>query len=253
MFFVAYVLHISLPWAIYVPLELIDTCRIGYEEQKEWYFFSHKDKKYPTVQELTGPRWPGFGRPPDEIKQYTIDRNLSEEGWVVCRAFKKRIITQTKSSMLGWDSAYYYQDEPIGVYEITKHKPLNCPAKHLVCKQETDAATETLNLVEYPGQFVQLPELGSPSLMPIKTTSSIAEMRASNEDDYIKEYCKSKNIVDWRDLDRFVASQLSNGDAEYEGKRVSSFEELLKCGGEGEKLNDAISSDCDSGICIFNK
>ncbi|KAG0488543.1 hypothetical protein HPP92_007354 [Vanilla planifolia] len=25
-----------------------ERCRIGYEEQTEWYFFSHKDKKYPT-------------------------------------------------------------------------------------------------------------------------------------------------------------------------------------------------------------
>lgn len=25
-----------------------EICRIGYEEQTEWYFFSHKDKKYPT-------------------------------------------------------------------------------------------------------------------------------------------------------------------------------------------------------------
>jgi hypothetical protein len=25
-----------------------EICRIGTEEQNEWYFFSHKDKKYPT-------------------------------------------------------------------------------------------------------------------------------------------------------------------------------------------------------------
>ena len=25
-----------------------DLCKIGSEEQQEWYFFSHKDKKYPT-------------------------------------------------------------------------------------------------------------------------------------------------------------------------------------------------------------
>lgn len=24
------------------------SCKLGYEEQNEWYFFSHKDKKYPT-------------------------------------------------------------------------------------------------------------------------------------------------------------------------------------------------------------
>lgn len=26
----------------------IELCRIGTEEQTDWYFFSHKDKKYPT-------------------------------------------------------------------------------------------------------------------------------------------------------------------------------------------------------------
>ncbi|PKA57357.1 NAC domain-containing protein 7 [Apostasia shenzhenica] len=30
------------------PWELQDRCNLGYEEQKEWYFFSHKDKKYPS-------------------------------------------------------------------------------------------------------------------------------------------------------------------------------------------------------------
>ena len=25
-----------------------DKCKIGMEEQNDWYFFSHKDKKYPT-------------------------------------------------------------------------------------------------------------------------------------------------------------------------------------------------------------
>jgi hypothetical protein len=28
--------------------EFKELCRIGTEEQNEWYFFSHKDKKYPT-------------------------------------------------------------------------------------------------------------------------------------------------------------------------------------------------------------
>lgn len=29
-------------------LNYTELCRIGAEEQNEWYFFSHKDKKYPT-------------------------------------------------------------------------------------------------------------------------------------------------------------------------------------------------------------
>ncbi|XP_073126672.1 NAC domain-containing protein 37-like [Henckelia pumila] len=283
------------------PWDLQDKCRIGYEEQKEWYFFSHKDKKYPTGTRTNRATMAGFwkatgrdkavydkskligmrktlvfykGRAPNGHKtdwimhEYRLESDENglpqAKGWVVCRAFKKRIITQTKSSISGWDSAYYYQHEPIGVSkimgsmdQIPKHKPSNHLAENSVCKQETDAAAETLNLVEYSDQFVQLPELDSPPLLPVKKPSSATEKPASNEDDnddYIKEYCKSKNVMDWRDLDRFVASQLSHGDAEYESdRRVSSFEELLTCGEEGSKLNDAILSDCDIGICIFNK
>jgi len=31
-----------------VDILVSELCRIGTEEQNEWYFFSHKDKKYPT-------------------------------------------------------------------------------------------------------------------------------------------------------------------------------------------------------------
>ncbi|RDX74471.1 NAC domain-containing protein 30, partial [Mucuna pruriens] len=30
------------------PWDIQDRCKLGYEQQNEWYFFSHKDKKYPT-------------------------------------------------------------------------------------------------------------------------------------------------------------------------------------------------------------
>ncbi|TQE12778.1 hypothetical protein C1H46_001651 [Malus baccata] len=30
------------------PWDLEDLCKIGSGDQNEWYFFSHKDKKYPT-------------------------------------------------------------------------------------------------------------------------------------------------------------------------------------------------------------
>lgn len=32
----------------YFYLILSELCKIGTEEQSDWYFFSHKDKKYPT-------------------------------------------------------------------------------------------------------------------------------------------------------------------------------------------------------------
>lgn len=37
-----------------------ERCRIGYEEQNEWYFFSHKDKKYPTGTRTNRATMAGF-------------------------------------------------------------------------------------------------------------------------------------------------------------------------------------------------
>ncbi|MBA0804695.1 hypothetical protein Gohar_004264 [Gossypium harknessii] len=42
------------------PWDLQERCRIGYEEQKEWYFFSHKDKKYPTGTRTNRATMAGF-------------------------------------------------------------------------------------------------------------------------------------------------------------------------------------------------
>ena len=41
-------------------LSLAERCRIGYEEQNEWYFFSHKDKKYPTGTRTNRATMAGF-------------------------------------------------------------------------------------------------------------------------------------------------------------------------------------------------
>lgn len=39
---------------------LTDKCGIGYEEQKEWYFFSRKYKKYPTGTKTNRATMAGF-------------------------------------------------------------------------------------------------------------------------------------------------------------------------------------------------
>lgn len=39
---------------------ITEKCRIGYEERNEWYFFSHKDKKYPTGTRTNRATMAGF-------------------------------------------------------------------------------------------------------------------------------------------------------------------------------------------------
>ncbi|KAK1409201.1 hypothetical protein QVD17_35726 [Tagetes erecta] len=111
------------------PWDLQELCRLGTEEQNDWYFFSHKDKKYPTGSRTNRATVAGFwkatgrdkaiysknelvgmrktlvfykGRAPNGLKsdwimhEYRLetDENATTtqaKGWVVCRVFKKRL------------------------------------------------------------------------------------------------------------------------------------------------------------------
>ncbi|XP_075098236.1 protein SOMBRERO-like isoform X1 [Nicotiana tabacum] len=125
------------------PWDLKEICRIGSGPQNEWYFFSHKDKKYPTGTRTNRATTAGFwkatgrdkaiylsnskrigmrktlvfytGRAPHGQKtdwimhEYRLDDNtaevepLQEDGWVVCRVFKKKNYTRGFQHELGED------------------------------------------------------------------------------------------------------------------------------------------------------
>ncbi|KAJ6989856.1 NAC domain-containing protein 37 isoform X2 [Populus alba] len=295
------------------PWDLQERCRIGYEEQNEWYFFSHKDKKYPTGTRTNRATMAGFwkatgrdksvydktkligmrktlvfykGRAPNGQKtdwimhEYRLESDENgppqEEGWVVCRAFKKRTTGQNKS-IEGWDSSYFYE-ESSGVSSVVDpmdyitRQPQNFLAQNFLCKQEIEG--DNLSFM-HSENFVQLPQLESPSLPLIKRPSSsvslISENNNSNKEVEEQNRMLSNNstqkVTDWRALDKFVASQLSQEDT-YDGDGVSSFvgaennssdmSSLLLQSGRDEgnnKFNGFLSSspDCDIGICIFEK
>ncbi|CAN6480425.1 unnamed protein product [Victoria cruziana] len=135
------------------PWDIQEKCRIGSTPQSDWYFFSHKDKKYPTGTRTNRATAAGFwkatgrdkviyssskriglrktlvfyrGRAPHGQKtdwimhEYRLDDHLDssvqsnagvglgsegtqEEGWVVCRVFKKKNLHQKR------------EESPVGV------------------------------------------------------------------------------------------------------------------------------------------
>ncbi|KAK8674107.1 hypothetical protein V6N13_112405 [Hibiscus sabdariffa] len=321
------------------PWDLRDRCRIGYEEQKDWYFFSHKDKKYPTGTRTNRATMAGFwkatgrdkavydnkskligmrktlvfyqGRAPNGQKtdwimhEYRLESDhneppqpqastftimiLKEEGWVVCRAFKKRSTGgQAKSIGGGWDSSHFY-DEPSGLSSVVDPMEYmsSQPQSFLsLCKQETATEADNLNNFVYSDQFIELPPLESPSLPLMNKPSTISLISENNNINYEEEgeeedqkrMCNSsitKKATDWRTLDKFVASQLSHedrydngGDQQGPGAAsISSFDAnscsnsdmalllLQSSREEGNKLKELLSwsSDCDIGICMFDK
>ncbi|KAH1266907.1 NAC domain-containing protein 37 [Glycine max] len=299
------------------PWDLQERCRIGYDEQNEWYFFSHKDKKYPTGTRTNRATMAGFwkatgrdkavyerakligmrktlvfykGRAPNGQKsdwimhEYRLESDengppqasIYEEGWVVCRAFKKKTTGQTKTiNIEGWDSSYFYEEASgastvVDPIELISRQSQSFVAQNFMCKQELEADNLSCMLQD---PFVQLPQLESPSLPLVKRPSTVSLVSDNNEDEDIQNRLLSNNnntkkvTTDWRALDKFVASQLSQEVDTHESNGVpSSFQPhddnhdmalllLQSSRDEGNRLSPFLntSSDCDIGICVFEK
>ncbi|XAR62663.1 hypothetical protein NMG60_11017509 [Bertholletia excelsa] len=184
------------------PWDIQDRCRLGYEEQNEWYFFSHKDKKYPTGTRTNRATAAGFwkatgrdkaviskdriigmrktlvfykGRAPNGWKtdwimhEYRLQASQyappQEEGWVVCRAFKKPSPNQ--------NHAYPVRNNyPIANFKHAQPSCLDIGVSNPMVYHYPDAGhampfpQQTLHEFDSEGDVFsnQLPQLDSPSL-----------------------------------------------------------------------------------------
>ncbi|KAI4386801.1 hypothetical protein MLD38_004702 [Melastoma candidum] len=153
------------------------------------------------------------------IEPWDLKETCREEGWVVCRAFKKRTTTPTKTARSWLDKGSYFNDEPsstsstINPRECISTRPTQqeyLPSQ-LMCKQEvvTDraSAADDLSFFNDPDDyFLHMPHLEGPSMPLIKSKAA-----RSNVD----SHCRN-TATDWRALDKFVASQLSQEEKLYE-------------------------------------
>ncbi|XP_072957697.1 NAC domain-containing protein 7-like [Typha angustifolia] len=247
------------------PWDLQELCRIGTEEQNEWYFFSHKDKKYPTGTRTNRATTAGFwkatgrdkpiyaksslvgmrktlvfykGRAPNGQKsdwimhEYRLETNengtTQEEGWVVCRAFKKRVTSVTRMSEQA--SPSWYDDRVAFMPDLDsptqlRHQPDITFHNHLYsCKPEL----ELHHLLPHES-FLQLPQLESPKLPSFINQTAVLHSSAITQEEatqpghqvQIISVCANggnieqwqDQVTDWRVLDKFVASQLSHDNA----------------------------------------
>ncbi|XP_062213611.1 NAC domain-containing protein 37-like [Phragmites australis] len=238
------------------PWDLQEHCGIGYEEQNEWYFFSYKDRKYPTGTRTNRATMAGFwkatgrdkavldksrligmrktlvfykGRAPNGQKtdwimhEYRLETDENappqEEGWVVCRAFKKRTAYPARSMALTWDSSYSYREPNVIAQEAAFVDPnaayaqIRRPSKSARFKQEAELDGAAAFL-QYSSHLVELPQLESPSA-PLALNASQASAEEEDDDAGGRRGKKARAdevATDWRELDKFVASQLSTAE-----------------------------------------
>lgn len=154
---------------------------------------------------------------------------LQEEGWVVCRAFKKRIPTIRRMGEHG--SPCWYDDQSPFMPDLeSPNQSLNptdlASYHHLpyACKKELDLHFQLpqehlvqLTLLENPKLLLAPFGLDMNQSTGLQSSSSLTQEqnlqslmfgRHSNHEHEVVD-----QVTDWRVLDKFVASQLSQGDA----------------------------------------
>ncbi|URE20815.1 No apical meristem (NAM) protein, partial [Musa troglodytarum] len=215
-----------------------EICRIGAEEQNEWYFFSHKDKKYPTGTRTNRATTAGFwkatgrdkpiyskhrlvgmrktlvyykGRAPNGQKsdwimhEYRLETSENgppqEEGWVVCRVFKKRVPTARKAS----DELPWYDEQGSFMQDIESPKRT---------MPQPEALDHELPPVEPPMIFSYLNHGDSLQRLIFSENEAVQprhQLQATSTDNNDENVSQaSDQVTDWRILDKFVAAQLSH-------------------------------------------
>ncbi|KAJ8470732.1 hypothetical protein OPV22_025075 [Ensete ventricosum] len=209
------------------PWDLQEICRIGAEEQNEWYFFSHKDKKYPTGTRTNRATTAGFWKATGRDKPIYSKHRL-EEGWVVCRVFKKRVPTARRASdELPWydEQGSFMQDidspkrtmpQPAMEYHHHHHQlyPSYKREIKLHYRSPHEALDHELPPVEPPMIFSYLNPGDSLQRLIFSENEAVQprhQLQATSTDNNDENVSQaSDQVTDWRILDKFVASQLSH-------------------------------------------
>lgn len=145
-----------------------ERCRIGSTPQNEWYFFSHKDRKYPTGSRTNRATSAGFwkatgrdkcirnafkkigmrktlvfyrGRAPHGQKsdwimhEYRLEDqdhqpDHHEDGWVVCRVFKKKNLFKLTSTSSTTTTSNNNNINELGASTTTTNMMINSSSDH---------------------------------------------------------------------------------------------------------------------------
>ncbi|KAJ6764032.1 putative proteinC DOMAIN-CONTAINING PROTEIN 30 [Salix purpurea] len=238
------------------PWDIQARCKLGYDEQNEWYFFSHKDRKYPTGTRTNRATAAGFwkatgrdkavlsknrligmrktlvfykGRAPNGRKtdwimhEYRLQTSehepTQEEGWVVCRAFKKPSPNQ-RPGFEAWNHAYYVNNishaRPPSFADTvtTTHTvhPSQSASFHQPLGSDSDLISHQAFL-DNNNQLVELPQLDSPSKLSTSFATKEGNLHQTSEDYDEERSNHSSQYIDWKSLDILLASQVNDSSA----------------------------------------
>lgn len=150
---------------------------------------------------------------------------LQEEGWVVCRAFRKPTPShQRPQGFEVWNHAYYARENsglrlPISSVDFDEEKHMvnqNQPASFHNCfASAQELVSNNQSIVDHIQLTSEvLPQLDSPTISANLTTTNENFQHNStmiNDDNYDNERSNnSSQYIDWKNLENFLSSQLTD-------------------------------------------
>ncbi|KAK3130546.1 hypothetical protein QOZ80_6BG0494920 [Eleusine coracana subsp. coracana] len=269
------------------PWDLKDRCRIGTGPQNDCYFFSHKDKKYPTGTRTNRATTAGFwkatgrdkaiflgnsrriglrktlvfyiGRAPHGKKtdwimhEYRLDEEnveIQEDGWVVCRVFKK------KNYQSGHNPAEMAMVDDDELPPLPIHVPGAMPTEHKHNPQFTPydfpSFDPTMQLPQLMNADQPIPALlsGPPGIamamnsLDVECSQNLMKLTSNGSDGMLHGggggggVDRFAGTTDWSILDKLLASH-QNLDQLFQGKVTAAsatpmapyHQQLMELGG----------------------
>ncbi|KAI3687415.1 hypothetical protein L1987_81111 [Smallanthus sonchifolius] len=202
------------------PWDIQEKCKIGSTPQNDWYFFSHKDKKYPTGTRTNRATAVGFWKATGRDKGSNLCDSTQEDGWVVCRVFKKKNYHKAldQSPQRSIDSRTQLQSlNKDGVLDQLLVYMSNTRS----CKQELESLNsnhntmhQSLNPITGRSSFYHLPRLENPTNF---------DQGLTFKPNAITDNDSHERLDNWADLERLVATQL-NGQVDVTKQLYSCYE-----------------------------
>lgn len=110
-----------------------------------------------------------------------------------------------------WDSRSPYETSTEKSIVLDPLEYMQMQDNTSMCKREA-AEIDSLNILHYSmsNPFLQLPDLESPSTFPAPKRPRLVPLSSKDEHEERRKRCNvGGKVMDWRELDKFVASQLS--------------------------------------------
>ena len=176
--------------------------------------------------------------------------DFQEEGWAVCKVFKKRMPTPIRK-VGEYGSPCWYEDQVsfMQMQELESPNAKQVPYaasyghQHYPCKQELEMQ---YNLTSHDtAAFLQLPQLESPTVPQsygydgrnnaLQSSSSLPRgehaQHGQQQNLHLLYGSNDDQVTDWRVLDKFVASQF--GHEQHVSKEETSYSNVA----EAEQIN----------------